>query len=109
MALVKIVCPKCGKRHPVLKMDNTHVALTRGAKLYANLTVLDSEDYHTVTGEVIENKQYPGIFGLRNEGDVPWIITYESGKTKTLKKGETTGIDFNMKIEFGKGIKGITE
>ena len=102
-------CPKCGRRIHVLNVNGNDIPLTAGIRIFANQTMYDSEDCKTVTAEVVENKLHPGILCIRNLSDAPWVITYAGGTVKNVKKGDTTGIDFGMIIDFGKGIKGKTE
>jgi hypothetical protein len=86
-----------------------HVPLFPGVKLYACHTRGGSDDYTTVTGEVIMNKNNPALWGIKNLSGDSWFIKSENGEEKNIENGSVIPIASNLNIQFkeitGKIIK----
>ena len=104
----KYTCPDCSRIFCILDLDKTKTALTIGARIYEFQIDESSEDFMSVCATVIENKNHPGILGLKNESDKTWTVQY-SDRTKEITPGGTAPINDNMTIDFGFGIKGNTK
>jgi hypothetical protein len=77
--------------------------------LYACHTVAHNDDYGTITGEVIMNKNNPSLWGIKNLSKDSWFMTPENGEGKNIENGSVIPIASNLNIQFkdvtGKIIK----
>jgi serine/threonine protein kinase len=99
---------RCGHNYSYpysLVIPQERVPLFPGNKLYACHTVDSSDDYNTLTGEVVMNKNNPALWGIKNLSDFTWYMTIEQGGTKAIKKGEVVPVASNIQIQFS-GITG---
>ena len=76
------------------------VPLFPGVKLYACHTRADGDDYSTVTGEVIMNKNNPSLWGIKNLSGDSWFMIPESGEGKNIDNGSVVPIATNLSIQF---------
>jgi hypothetical protein len=92
-----------------LVLGNYKVPLFPGVKLYACHTRGNSDDYSTITGEVIMNKNNPSLWGIKNLSGDSWYMTPENGDDKNIENGSVIPITSNINIQFkeitGKIIK----
>jgi hypothetical protein len=107
------ICPGCGNRnsYPMrLNLNGYPVYLFPKSKVYKCHTEKDSRDYQTLTGEVVQNKSNPSIWGIKNHSADVWLITMPDGTSKSIPNGSVApivlgaGIAFNQvnsKIETG--------
>jgi hypothetical protein len=79
---------------------NYNVPLFPGVKLYACHTIGRNDDYSTVTGEVIVNKNNPSLWGIKNLSSDSWFMTPENGVGKSIEKGSVIPIALNLSIQF---------
>jgi serine/threonine protein kinase len=120
-------CPSCGEdlflnRLPVgkpikcacghsysyplrLETGKYRVPLFPGVKLYACHTVDGNDDYNTVTGEVILNKNNPSLWGIKNLSQDSWFMAPVTGDGKNIENNSVIPIATNLSIQF-KGIAG---
>ena len=99
---------KCGiaRRVPVrLQFRRDAIPLYPASKLYAIQTILENEDFHTVTGEVIRNPKDPKVLGIKNLSNATWAITGSDGTTTPKKPSEVTRIIEGVIIDFGRDHK----
>ena len=95
-------CSRCGRMHEIMDIDGRRLVLCKGKKLYADQIIKpDEERFSIVAGEVVENRNRPGIMGLKNRSDVPWIV-HRGSETKEIPPGGGYLILQGMKVEFGK-------
>jgi serine/threonine protein kinase len=99
---------KCGRGHTYsypmrLETGKFSVPLFPGVKLYACHTQNTSDDYNTVSGEVIMNKNNPSLWGIKNLSSDIWRMTMESGESKNIESGAIVPVAGNLQIQF-KGI-----
>lgn len=100
-------CRKCGSEYPILKFDNgSIIPLYENCRLYACNTKKGSDDFNTVTGEVIENALHKGVFGIKNLSGETWSVTLSGKGTKTIDSGKGFPIMNGIVIDFN-GIKGM--
>ncbi|MBD5439748.1 MAG: serine/threonine protein kinase [Treponema sp.] len=119
---VLLKCPHCSselclvnhQRSEILKFDcgstysyplaleiNKHkIPLFPGAKLYACFTSKSSDDYITMTGEVIMNKNNPSFWGIKNLSDKEWSFATKSGEIKKIENGSVIPITKDLEITF---------
>ena len=92
-----------------LVLAHYKVPLFPGVKLYACHTKGHNDDYSTITGEVIMNKNNPALWGIKNLSEDSWFMTPENEEGKNIDKGSVIPIASNMSIQFiettGKIIK----
>ncbi len=98
------ICISCGVKIPrpptLLCRGRYRVPLFPGVKLYRCHTDSDSDDYRTVTGEVLRNQKQPSVWGLRNLSDTQWSVEYRDGTIKPLGRGEVALVTKLEKIHF---------
>ncbi|MCR5623523.1 MAG: serine/threonine-protein kinase [Treponema sp.] len=93
----------CGRSYsyPFALDDGRHkTPLFPGSKLYACLTSKDVDDYTTVTGEVIMNKNNPSLWGIKNLSDATWSFFTNTGELKSIEKGSVIPIATDLEIKF---------
>lgn len=105
----KIHCLKCNRIYTnplLLNIKKMPVVLFPGNKLYECHTKSLSDDYTTITGEVIQNKIKKGLFGIKNLSDSTWTATLPNGKTLTVGKNSVVPILIDTCINFGNDNEG---
>lgn len=98
----------CGSSYSypfVLENDKYKTPLFPGAKLYSCFTSKNIDDYLTVTGEVIMNKNNSSLWGIKNLSDKTWTFTTKTGELKKIEKGSVIPIANGLEIKFN-GITG---
>lgn len=93
----------CGSTYsyPFALEDGSHkTPLFPGSRLYSCLTSKSIDDYSTVTGEVIMNKNNPALWGIKNLSDAKWTFTTKSGESKTVERGAVVPIASDLEITF---------
>jgi DNA-binding helix-hairpin-helix protein with protein kinase domain len=88
-----------------LDLGKYAVPLFPGVKLYACHTIDGNDDYNTITGEVIMNKNNPALWGIKNLSGTSWYMTSASGEGKTIDNGAVVPIASNLSVQF-QGISG---
>jgi hypothetical protein len=90
-------------------LEKYNVPLFPGVKLFACHTRGNNDDYATITGEVIMNKNNPTLWGIKNLSGDSWFMTPENGEGKNIKNGSVIPIASNLSLQFketsGKIIK----
>jgi len=102
-------CINCGKKlgKPLtLNIGKSRVVMFPGQKTYNCHTKTGSEDYIYATGEVIQNKNNPNLWGLRNLSQDVWFCTMSDGKQMNIKNNEVIPVLNNVNIVFAGGLKG---
>lgn len=102
-------CINCGKNlgNPLsLNIGRNRVVLFPGQKTYHIHTRPNSDDFTTVTGEVIQNKNNPNLWGLRNLSSTVWHCTMPDGSLRNINGNEVVPIFKDVKIGFAGGVKG---
>lgn len=93
----------CGKTYsyPYALEDGKHkTPLFPGAKLYSCLTSKNVDDYTTITGEVIMNKNNPALWGIKNNSDSEWSFSTQNGEIKKIATGDVIPIAKDLEIYF---------
>jgi serine/threonine protein kinase len=85
-----------------LETSNKHsIPLLPGKKLYACHTIAGKDDWETVTGEVIANKNNPALWGIRNLSNDTWVFTPPTGGDgKTVASGGVIPIGNGVTLKF---------
>jgi hypothetical protein len=80
------------------------VPLFPTVNLFSCHTVDGSEDFKTVTAEVIMSKNMPGNMGIRNLSGVTWYVTGSDGKPVPKGTNEVVKVASGLTIDFGKNL-----
>jgi serine/threonine protein kinase len=100
-AISPTACTSCGKEQRFdmyLKTARYNTALHQRTKLYACHTEVDSEDFTTLTGEMVKGA---GGLELKNDSKKTWYITEDSGNQLTKGPGESFPLRKGLTIDFG--------
>ncbi len=100
-------CPGCGNNlgNPLRIDINRHkVLMFPGQKIYAFHIKPNVDDFSTVAGEVIQNKNNPDLWGIRNISFETWIMTLPDGVTRNINNNEVVPVFENVKILFAGGV-----
>lgn len=103
---------QCGRAYSTplrLQVGKYSVPLFPGKKLYACHTIDDSDDYNTVTGEVIMNKNNPGLWGIKNLSLDMWEMITPGGERKAIDPGSVTPIGRGVSVTFKELTGKITQ
>lgn len=110
----KCKCMNCGaeiNKPVVFVIGNMQIPIQVGTKIYkyeiddmADFTI---ENIKNEIGEVVENKKYPGVWGLRNLSNLIWYRHSPGGKEEIRKNGEVVPVIRENKIKFGTLSEGI--
>ncbi len=96
-------CSKCGRTHEILAVGDRRMVLCKDKKLYSDQIIdADKEAFSIVSGEVVENKNRPGVMGLKNHSDKVWVVTYKGKDPKEIPPEGGCAIFQGMKVDFGK-------
>lgn len=90
----------------MLKIGRNKLVMFPGQKSYACHTRKDSDDFTTITGEVIQNKSNPNLWGFRNLSQDLWLYTMPDSTTKNVHLNEVVPVLKEVKITFASGLKG---
>ena len=94
------------KKVPALKLSSSsNVPLVLGQKIY-KCHIDISDDYSTVTGEVIRSTKNPNLYGIRNLSGKQWTITLPDGSQKLVDDKGTMPIQAGLKIRFSSSNNG---
>jgi serine/threonine protein kinase len=109
----QIICGKCNSifSYPktlAIKNDvrGLVVPLFLGKKLYACHTKYRSDDYSTVTAEIVTNKNNPSLWGIKNLTDGTWRMKMPDGVEKDVVPHGAIPIGVGISIEFN-GTSGL--
>lgn len=103
------VCNNCKRKiqKPLfLQTSKYYVALYPEQKIYACHIQSGNDDYKTVAGEIIQNKNNPNLWGIRNLSSGSWMITLPDGNMKEIKSNEVVPIYKEVSIKFTGGTDG---
>jgi len=105
------VCGQC--RAPVsyplrLDMNGYPVYLFPRNRLYRCHTEKDSDDYQTVTGEVVRNKNNPALWGLKNLSGGLWNAIRPDDQKESVGAGAVMQLAPELRLEGDRVIGTIT-
>jgi hypothetical protein len=86
-----------------------NIPLFPGKKLYACHIVKDSDDYRTVSGEVVMNKNNPSLWGIKNLSPETWRIKPPAGDEKQIAPGGAVPIGPGLVVNFAGAAGNISE
>jgi DNA-binding helix-hairpin-helix protein with protein kinase domain len=90
----------------MLKIGRNKLVMYPGQKSYVCQTKSGSDDYTTITGEVIQNKNNLNLWGFRNLSLDTWLCTMPNGTQKNVNTNEVVPVFKDVKIAFAGGLKG---
>lgn len=100
-----INCDKTFDRPPVLRLRNGDVILQPGRNIFQyqidDSVEIAMESLGDASGEVIQNKNNPSIWGLKNLGKKPWVKHTPQGKEEVCETGKVIPLARGLKILFG--------
>ncbi len=99
-------CWNCGRivQHPVMLVaGKSRVLLRHGAKLY-NHNVYGDYDMDTVAGELVQNPNNPGFWGIKNVTSENWTYIRADGQQLPVGPGRSAAIAKDVKINFGQYV-----
>ncbi|UTC63034.1 hypothetical protein E4O05_03825 [Treponema sp. OMZ 787] len=100
-----INCRNHFDRPAILRLKSCDVILEPKRKIYRyqidDSIDIESESLDEDVGEVIQNKNNPKIWGLRNTGKKTWVKRTPQGKEETIENGKVIPIARGLKISFG--------
>ena len=102
-------CINCGKKlgKPLtLNVGRNRIVMFPGQKTYSIHTKSGSEDFSTITGEVIQNKNNPALWGIRNLSTDSWMCTMPDGTQKNISTNEVVPVFKDINLVFASGLKG---
>ena len=103
------LCPKCGKKYDILEVLDYKMPMVKNNVLWPCHLDRLSEDYTTIVSKVVENKNRPGVLGLKNFTEFTWNtkINIQSKDTfLKVKKDEGVMVASGLQIDFGNGVIG---
>ena len=104
-------CDQCqaqGSYPSRLELNGYPVYLFPHSRLYRCHTEKDSDDYQTVTGEVLRNKNNPGLWGLKNLSNGLWNTIKPDGTAQQVPAGAIVHISPGLRLDFG-GVAGAIQ
>lgn len=97
-------CRSCESKIYNMKIKDMVAPIYPGLKLYRCYTE-NEDDFETVTGEVIENKNKKGLFGIKNLSKKTWKAKFPDNSERNVAPGAGVPIWIGLQIDFGDGIK----
>ena len=100
------VCESCKRKfsRPMqLETKSFAVNMFPKNKLYKCHTVDGtdgSDDYITQTGEIIQNRNNPNLWGVRNISQETWLMKTPDGKSRQIPPDSVVPVADNIEIEF---------
>lgn len=96
-------CPKCGMQFSTLGFSNRsyRMPLYLGCKFYQCEIDNDSDDFLTVSGELVENKLKPGVLGIKNCSEKSWKVKMPDGSYYNIDPGKGFPVWSGLEIDFG--------
>lgn len=95
---------KCGikfSKPMKLRLKDYEINMFPKNKLYKCHTDGNSDDYEIETGEVIQNKNNPNLWGIQNKSkDQTWLMKAPDGRTENIPPSSVIPIMDGMEITF---------
>jgi DNA-binding helix-hairpin-helix protein with protein kinase domain len=105
----QMTCSGCNSNYSypkILTVKKFTVPLFPGKKLYACQTNGASDDYATVTAEIVMNKNNPSLWGIKNLSPDTWKMKTPDGIEKEVPPQGGVPIGAGVEIEFS-GAAGV--
>jgi serine/threonine protein kinase len=105
-------CPECKMpcSYPLkLEIKTYPVYLFPHNKLYRCHTDMDSDDYKTPTGEVVQNKKDRGLWGIKNLSGAVWQCSFDGGPDRAVSPEGVVPVREGTQIRFQQIAGAITK
>lgn len=104
-------CGKCGSLIATLKLSNAdyRIPVYMGRRFYSCETDSASDDFRSVTGEVVENKLKKGMLGIKNLSGKSWKVKMPDGKFYNIESGKGFPLWNDIEIDFGSVTASINQ
>ena len=90
-------------RVPIIQAGKYKVAVNRDKKSYQYITDSSKQKLYVCTGEIVESKKAPGLFGLKNLTQNVWMLTTKNKNNRPIAPGEVVPLLIGNEIAFGNG------
>lgn len=100
----QLQCPKCGTKYTIplkMRFKNYDIHLVPQTKIYECHTNPNSDNYELITGEVVQNKNNPALWGIKNMSQNVWNVKMPDGKLKAVPNDSVVPIFKDVQIDFG--------
>lgn len=95
---------------PVMDVDGLSLALFKDRNLYFDQVVdRDSGCFFKVVGKVVENREHPGLMGIKNLSGSTWRVTHDGINWKDVPDDHGAALIDGMEIQFGEKINNLTK
>ncbi len=97
-------CPKCGYDIATIHFSNYdwRLPVYKGRKFYECEINPFSDDFLSVSGEVVENKLRPGVMGIKNCSSRTWKAKMPDGQFHDVGPGKGFPLWQGLEIDFGR-------
>lgn len=102
-------CPFCSTpigRACVLRVGKNSIVLQKGKELFETHLDRFSSEYNTAVGQIIENSNRPGLYGIRMNAGRKTQIRDSVGADLIIPDGGVIPIVNNLKIQFNRDTEG---
>jgi hypothetical protein len=65
----------------------------------------DSDDFLTVSGELVENKLKAGLLGIKNTSEKIWSVKFPDESVRDVPPGNGFPVWPGLEIDFGGGVQ----
>ncbi|GMO51962.1 MAG: hypothetical protein Ta2G_09750 [Termitinemataceae bacterium] len=95
-------CPDCDHIQSFdrkIDLGKFSIAIHERTRLYACHTDADSDDFKTITAEIVKNEN--GVYELKNRSKKTWLVIGVDGKQVSKGANKTVSLDKGVQIIFG--------
>jgi len=107
----KFVCESCKAvlAPPIIVAGNYRLAVCNKKPVYEYITCSISENWNVKTGEIVESRRTPGLFGLKNLTRDVWQLILKDGTSRPIEPDKSAPLLNGNKVNFGNGTTAIIE
>ncbi|MBQ4362906.1 MAG: serine/threonine-protein kinase [Oscillospiraceae bacterium] len=100
-------CPKCGMQFSSLSINHLdyRIPLYVGCRFFECDIDRDSDDFLTVSGELVENKLKAGLLGIKNTSEKIWSVKFPDESVRDVPPGNGFPVWPGLEIDFGGGVQ----
>jgi RsiW-degrading membrane proteinase PrsW (M82 family) len=88
----------------VLDVGAGQLPLSAGATIDLGAQPLLAERGSGVRAEVVPHPSRPGVLGLRNSGERPWLAHLQGGRLQPIAPNQNVRLAPGLRIDFGEGV-----
>ena len=90
----------------MLRIGKNPIVLQKGKELFETHLNRFSSGYNTAVGQIIENSNHPGLYGIRMNAGRKTQIRDSAGASRIIPDGGVIPIVNNLKIQFNRDTEG---